>query len=779
MVTHQANGEAAEASSAVTTPSRPKRQAVIKRKSIVLAPDSDESEESRRERRLIAEFDALESSDKFQPPSRAKATPKSRRAKPKAPKKAPTKAATEAPPRAATKTTTKASPKAPTKASTKASAKATRRASKAFDSDEGDAPEEADGEDPDEMSLDEADPDDEEEASDEEDEGTDPSTPIKKRQTAKQKKLKGINTPVALHRRMIRRMKDISYWGDHEVDPMALKRKEIARPFLYDISAPARANVGKVLDFDPEKEARELAKGVYIERMRPFQSTILLNRVSDADEIAKYYWQVPKKPLTLLLGPFTKSGQQKKFHLKMHESVSLTSPDLFHGKNGWVINCGNEIQSLDWATQQDGRDNQFLAVGTKFQEAKPAVKELPPGFAPCVCPSQIQIWRIPISKPNTTPKPPPTLDHTLLTDWGAPIEIKWRPGNAPVREEGIIGHFMALFEDGHARLIEAKEHSPSTSPSIAPVYKLTEPMQTLYLADTLFSVFTWINHHTLAFGCANGSVAIYDLNITLPGREHLPKSYHYIAASYICSICSLAPSFPDMVATYSMDGSFNMHDIREPGISNTLSHRTRTVAMSTPVAWCEMAQSLCYPEDLSGVLCMGIRKAKKSGGFLCSNNPGDTIAASTGCGTGLHPFLLNGGRDGKVRIANLVRKYFYSKCQAMQQVWFQLEYATTTGMYRMLDGFKPEMVVHRNRVAVGLPFYTYHTNITKVGWNNNLGYGTWAAAGTGGGLVRVEDVCLDVHQATPVIGQNNPTPVGEGMDDGANNEDSDDEMDMD
>lgn len=760
MATNQDNGEAAEASSTVTIPSRPKRQAVIQRKPIVLgeyATDSDESEGSRLERRRLMELEALDSSDKFQPPSRAKATPKTRKPKANAPKKAPTKASTNASPKVSTK------------------------ASQEFDSDEEAAREELYGQDPDEMSLDEEDSD-EEGASDDEDEGTGPTTPTKKNaasriRTAKQKKLKSMNTPVALHRRMIRRMKDISYWGDHEVDPMALKRKEMARPFIYDISAPARAHVGKMLDFDAEKEAQELARGIYIERMTPFQEIILLDRVADAEEIAKYYWQVPKKPLTLLLGPFTKSGQQKKFQLKIHESVSLTAPDLFHGKNGWVINCGNEIQSLDWATRQDGRDNQFLAIGTKFQEAKPAIKDLPPGFAPCVCPSQIQIWRIPISKSNTAPKPPPTLDHTLLTDWGAPTEIKWRPGNDPIKEKGIVGHLMALFEDGQARLVEVKEHPPSPSPSTAPIYKLTEPMQTLYLNDTLFTVFAWINHHTLAFGCANGSVAIYDLNVTLPGREHLPKSYHYIAASYICSICSLAPSFPDMVATYSMDGSFNMHDIREPGISNTLSHRTRTVAMSTPVAWCEMAQSLCYPEDLSGVLCMGIRKAKKSGGFLCSNNPGDTIAASTGCGTGLHPFLLNGGRDGKVRIANLVRKYFYSKCQAMQQVWFQLEYAPTTGFFRILDGFKPEMVVHRNRVAVGLPFYTYHTNITKVGWNNNLGYGTWAAAGTGAGLVRVEDVSLDVHQATPAIGQNN-AKAGEGTD-GGNGAGSDVEMEMD
>ncbi|KAK6349162.1 hypothetical protein TWF730_009915 [Orbilia blumenaviensis] len=743
MTSSRATGEATDMPPTVTTPSRPKRQAVIQRKPIDLYDgDSDESEESRRERLLNLELEALDSSDKFQLPARAKAKAR----KPKAIAKA---------------TTTKAPAKVPSKTP--------KRTTNKFDSDEENELEGTNADALYEESPDEGDPD-EGDASDGEGEyeGTGPTTPTKRNGTslnrpAKKKIPKNVNTPVALHRRMIRRMKDISYWGDHEIDPTAVKRKEAARPFIYDISAPSRRNVGRGLNFDIEKEAEELAKGIFIERIKHFQETILLDRVADATEIANYYWQVPKKPLTLFLGPITKSGQQKKVQLGIHGSVSLTEPELFHSKNGWIIHCGNEVQSLDWATRQD-TDNQFLAIGTKFQEGKPVTRDIPPGFAPCVCPSQIQIWRVPISKPNTTPKPPPTLDHTLLMDWGAAIEIKWRPGNAPVKEPGIIGHIMALFEDGQARLIEIKEHPPSSTPSNSPIYKITQPMQTLFLNDTLYTVFTWVNHHTVALGCANGSVAIYDLNSTLTGREHLPKSYHYIAASYICSICSLAPSFPEMIATYSMDGSFNMHDIREPGISNVLSHRTRTVAMSTPVAWCEMAQSLCYPEDLSGVLCMGIRKAKKSGGFLCSNNPGDTIAASTGCGTGLHPFLLNGGRDGKVRIANLVRKYFYSKCQAMQQVWFQLEYAPTTGFYRILDGFKPEMVVHRNRVAVGLPFYTYHTNVTKVCWNNNLKYGTWAAAGTGSGLVRVEDVSLDVNEPMPEgnTGENMDMDNGEG-----------------
>ncbi|EPS38756.1 hypothetical protein H072_7497 [Dactylellina haptotyla CBS 200.50] len=684
------------ASNAAST--RPKRRAVAQRKPIIVDDDafsSDDSQGQRARRRPVLGAEALDDSDEFEPQ--------------------------------------------PDDGGVKdfdelvSNSKSSRRRRS------GPAPDDAS---PDEASLDE-------------DEGSDldgepngaPSTPT--RQTARvlrKKKGKSWNTPVALHRRMIRRMKDISYWGDHEVDPTALERKEAARPFIYDISAPSRKNTGKVSYFDFEKEAQDLAKDVYIENARSSQELLPLARTSDAPEIAKYFWQFPKRPLSILLGPFTNTGQQKKFQLKMYDSVDLRSPELFPDKNGWVIHTGNEVQSIDWATRQSG-PTQFLAIGTKFQEAKPAINNLPPGFAPCVCPSQIQIWRIPITTPDSQPKPSPSIDHTLLTDWGAPTGIKWRPGNAPIQEPGTIGHLVALFEDGQARLIQVQEHSDSATPSTSsPIFKLTNPMLTLYLEDTIFTVFTWINHHTLAFGCANGSVALYDLNTIVPGKEHLPKSYYSIAASYISSICSLAPSFPHLIATYSMDGSFNIHDIREPGTSNTLVHRSRTVAMSPPIAWSEMAQSLCYPEDLSGVLCMGIRKAKKSGGFLCTNNPGDTIASSTGGGNGLHPFLLNGGRDGKVRIVNLIRKYFYSKCQAMQQVWFQLEYAASSEMYRMLDGFKPEMVVHRNRVSVGLPFYPYQTNITKVCWNNNRGYGTWAAAGTGCGIVRVEDVSLDVGE---------------------------------
>ncbi|EWC43800.1 hypothetical protein DRE_07309 [Drechslerella stenobrocha 248] len=603
----------------------------------------------------------------------------------------------------------------------------------------GDAARDIGGSDPDEGDPDGA------ELSDDDDMDIDDGRAIQRPGPRKPKNGKNRNTPVALHRRMVRKIKDISYWGDVDVDPAALKRKRAAQPFTYDISAPSRCNIRQVWYLDIEKEAQDLAKDIYIGRTRSRQQTTLLDKVADADDIARYYWQFPKQPLTLFLGPFTRSGQQKKVELKMHDSVSLTDPGLFRSKNGWVIHAGNEVQSLDWATRQPGT-TQFLAIGVKFQEAKPTMNDRPSGFAPCVCPSQIQIWRIPISKPNTAPKPPPTLDCTLLTDWGAATEIKWRPGSAPIpdHESATIGHLVALFEDGKARLIEIKNHN---NPADPPIYKLTTPMLTLHLRDALFTVFTWIDHHTIAFGCSNGSIAIYDLNITQPGKEHLPKSYHSIHASYVASICSLSPSFPDLIASYSMDGSFHLHDLREPNPSNTLVHRSRTVAMSAPIVWSEMAQSLCYPEDLSGVLCMGIRKVKRFGGFLCSNNPGDCMAASSI--PGLHPFLLNGGRDGKVRIVNLIRKYFYAKCQAMQQVWFQLEYAPSTEAYRMLDGFKLEMVVHRNRVAIGLPFYSYHTNVTKACWNGNKEYATWAAAGMGCGLVRVEDISLDVHEAVP------------------------------
>ncbi|KAK6347167.1 hypothetical protein TWF696_007244 [Orbilia brochopaga] len=598
------------------------------------------------------------------------------------------------------------------------------------------------------QSPDEGDPD-ESDISDRDVEGEDMDTPAPSRtrepRPARRKQKKDRNTPVALHRRMIRRMKDISYWGDDVIDPTALQRKEAARPFIYDISAPSREYIFTPWYLNLEKEAQDLANDNFVERARNLQQLAQLDRTTDAAAISKYFWRFPKRPLSLFLGPFTRSGQQKKFQLKMYDSVSLSGPDLFHSKNGWVLHAGNEIQSLDWATRQHGAD-QFLAIGTKFQEAKPTLTEQPPGFAPCVCPSQIQIWRVPISKPNTTPKPSPTLDYTLLTDWGAPIEMKWRPGFAPVPDSEVLGHLIALFEDGKARLIEIPHHHHDAASSPPPLLHLTNPMLTLHLQDALFTVFTWLDRHTLAFGCSNGSIAIYDLNSTHAGKEHLPKSYYSLHDSYIASIASLAPSFPHLLATYSMDGSFHIHDLREANPTSTLVHRSRTVAMSTPVAWSEMAQSLCYPEDLTGVLCMGVRKARRFGGFLCSNAPGDSMATST---AGLHPFLLSGGRDGKVRIVNLIRKYFYAKCQAMQQVWFQLEYAPSTEMYRMLDGFKPEMVVHRNRVAVGLPFYSYHTNVTKVCWNGNREFGTWAAAGMGCGLVRVEDVSLDVHQPVP------------------------------
>lgn len=68
---------------------------------------------------------------------------------------------------------------------------------------------------------------------------------------------------------------------------------------------------------------------------------------------------------------------------------------------------------------------------------------------------------------------------------------------------------------------------------------------------------------------------------------------------------------------------------------------------------------------------------------------------------------------------------------------------------RFLEGHKVEEVAGiyintADEARFYATIYEENTAITRVAWNPNVKYGGWAAAGTGSGLVRVEDIAIDV-----------------------------------
>ena len=57
----------------------------------------------------------------------------------------------------------------------------------------------------------------------------------------------------------------------------------------------------------------------------------------------------------------------------------------------------------------------------------------------------------------------------------------------------------------------------------------------------------------------------------------------------------------------------------------------------------------------------------------------------------MHTFVLSGGTEGEAIFSNPARRMFHAKIKNYQQTWFQLEFAQSTGMFRINEGFKLEM----------------------------------------------------------------------------------------
>jgi len=74
---------------------------------------------------------------------------------------------------------------------------------------------------------------------------------------------------------------------------------------------------------------------------------------------------------------------------------------------------------------------------------------------------------------------------------------------------------------------------------------------------------------------------------------------------------------------------------------------------------------------------------------------------------------------------------------------------------RIVDGYKmvkagagsnEERAKGRNSASTTITIYEQLTAITKVAWNPNLRFGTWAAAATASGIVRVENMAVDLDK---------------------------------
>ena len=318
--------------------------------------------------------------------------------------------------------------------------------------------------------------------------------------------------------------------------------------------------------------------------------------------------------------------------------------------------------------------------------------------------------------------------------------------------------------------------------------------------DSVCACLAWISTTSIAAGCANGRVAIWNIatsileakcdvtqhNSTDPSQSQkaagdppnaIPYFYHPLHSSYILSICSAYPLYPHFLFTTSIDGYTRMTDIRSPHIDSVTTTRNRTASIA--ISYCPQIQSAMTSEDNDLIRALPLRHFYQSH-YLART--GGTVL-SLGAGKA-HATLLVGDADGIALITNPMRKMMGTRQLGQwQQTWFRHEWVPTKkrplpemppeyesdgmdidgelgssntepefdvreGVSRITEGYKMESIQmgkHDKKGKSGLVYSTIfedESGVTCVVWNPNVKCGGWAAAGMGSGLVRVEDLAI-------------------------------------
>ncbi|KAI9831579.1 MAG: hypothetical protein M1819_004811 [Sarea resinae] len=491
----------------------------------------------------------------------------------------------------------------------------------------------------------------------------------------------------------------------------------------------------------------------------------------------KYLPRSSNSDRKFLMGPY---GKQRMFNLPVNSHMDIEAgwrpasqacdDGVGNGtaneirRPGWILNVGCKVQCMDWAPNQGG-ELQFLAISTFATKKTAAEEAMPvpglgePVVAPAFAPSRpstasIQIWRfssLPNGKPSMDPEQSPKLQMVICTDWGGVKQFRWCPTLRETREteqEGFInlGLLAGVWADGRVRVLDVR---CPIDPAAAPHYlHVTNVAFEARPPDAICTCVDWISSSDLAVGCANGFVAIWSFVAHLTSRPSkpafspVPWYYEPHHETYILSIASSAPSRPHLIMTSSMDGYIRLSSLRAPAADTVLSTRCRLG--TTTLAWSDHMQALLAAEESNTIRSYALRRFFSSASVARQNALVLSLATAA-----THPMFLAGGADGSVLASNPIRKVLNPKSTQYQQYWFKHEWTRHgdkggNGISRFLEGFKLESAVllKSQEGSAYATIFEEETGVSAVAWNPNLRCGSWAAAGMGSGLVRVEDLAV-------------------------------------
>ncbi|KAI9929132.1 hypothetical protein ASPWEDRAFT_169030 [Aspergillus wentii DTO 134E9] len=542
---------------------------------------------------------------------------------------------------------------------------------------------------------------------------------------------------------------------------------------------------GPTFGVDPEDVKRESTRGwdwYYGDDIGGrFRKKQRLEKISEDNARRTYMPQPKEEKHSVFMGP---TDNQTLFKLGLHESVNFgeawgeakqkpsskedradTSGAPKKMREGWVLNMGQKIQCTAWAPNQPGL-TQYLAVVAPISEEQkngykgPFEGKMAPAFSPSApYPSTLQLWTFKAKRGDSLTKPldmdfKPRLRLALCTDWGDLKRLSWCPMPRATRDEDDedalknIGLVAGVWGDGCVRVLDIKI---SRDPNTAEFYKVHSSVFTAKPPSTVCTCVTWLSPSDIAVGCANGFVAIWSIAPSQTSQSNpLPYFYQQVHSTYILNLASAYPMHPHIICTTSMDGETRMSSITDHQKDKVETNRMR---IGSPfVSFSPWLHSFFSSDENDFVRLLAVRRFFTT--TAVARLP-STISALAPCSS-WHPAVMFGCTGGAVVATNPIRRLLHPKEKQWQQIWFSHEWvrgkeAGSPGVSRFQDGYRADSIsLLRNMMGdrklingtMMITIFEEGTHITALSWNPNQPCAGWASAGTGCGLLRVEDLAV-------------------------------------
>lgn len=387
----------------------------------------------------------------------------------------------------------------------------------------------------------------------------------------------------------------------------------------------------------------------------------------------------------------------------------LNIQDINSNDKTLIINTGSLITDLVWSSVAKDK-TQYLIVG--ISNIKNLNSEKFKLLSRNSYASVIQIYKFNIETKEIK------LKTSLLHNWGNLWDLKFLPIND---SNGLIS---AVFNDGNIHIIKLSEFEEE-------FYEIEKNSIAFSLPNNLITCFDYINDFKLICGTDSGHVAEFSI---LDGDS--PSFIYPLYSSYIFSIASSSKSKFDEILVYSLcsDGNsivFSLNDI-----NSTINKLTRSKVISKKCIYCPQLYSFLQTEGPYSVKSLPMRSIFAVSSVIKHDGSTECLSSSS-----LHPFILTGGSDGKIKLTNLSRKLLAAPKQSSNAHkilnLFELQY--NGKLFRLINSLEIEKLNSTDNVT-SVNIYPSEVTINSINWNNNKISGTLFAASTTSGLIIIHEI---------------------------------------